>query len=70
MIFKPKSPLGKENTRVAGFFNEYIKSGGATHYPNPHSPISQNYMKSKAIKDQYCIDASPQTLPTFNKLTS
>lgn len=46
MIFKPKSPIGKENARTAGYFNEYSKLA-PSQYPNPHSPISQNYFKSK-----------------------
>ncbi len=50
MIFKSKSPLGKENIRTAGYFNECIKT--VNHYPNPLSP-SQTYMKNKISKDAY-----------------
>jgi len=48
-MFKPKSPLGKENTRIGTYFNDI---GKTTHspYPNPHSPFSQNLNKNKIQK--------------------
>lgn len=67
MIFKSKSPLGKENIRTTGFFNECIKTTiPLNHYPNPISP-SQNYLKNKMAKDQHSKEPN---LPAFGKLTA
>jgi hypothetical protein len=49
-MFKPKSPLGKENSRIGIFMNDYEKAGN--HYPNPPSPFSQTLLKTKKLREQ------------------
>ena len=63
-MFKPKSPIGKENTRIGTYFNDTSKTV-LSPYPNPHSPFSHNLNKTKSQKEHQHYEYHHQ--PNFTR---